>query len=140
MAPLILLLFPLLPVLYFLFKAPRIPTIPNATPNFPVIGNAISFGIDPIKFLLSQRARHGNVFLVNLAIIRIVFFLGTDGTNAIFKGTERSGISFWEAVLFIFGETAKTSKQPQAAIINKPRPDDGWMAGGFGGPYAKGTL
>jgi sterol 14alpha-demethylase len=108
---LILILFPLLPALYFLFKPPRIPKVPNATPHFPVIGNAISFGIDPIKFLLSQRARLGDVFLVDLAIIRIVFFLGPDGTNAILKGTERSGISFWEAVVFIFGESARRGKR-----------------------------
>jgi sterol 14alpha-demethylase len=112
MALLVFILIPLLPVLYFLLRPPCIPTIPNATPNFPIIGNAISFGIDPIKFLISQRARHGDVFLVNLAIIRIVFFLGMDGSNAILRGTERSGISFWAAVLFIFGDSAKRGKHP----------------------------
>lgn len=98
-----LYLLPLIPILFYLLKPHSIPSIPNATPNLPFIGNSIFFGIDPVKFLLAQRARFGDVFLVNLCIIRIVFFLGPAGTNAILKGTERSGISFWEAVRFIFG-------------------------------------
>src|SRR5271169_669772 len=106
-----LLLLPLLlliPVLYYLLKPPSVTSIPTATPHVPLIGNAISFGLDPVKFLIAQRARHGNIFLVNLAVLRIVFVLGPDGTNAIFKATEKSGISFWAAVADIFGpSTAK---------------------------------
>lgn len=56
-----------------------------------------------MKFLITQRARHGDVFYVNLAIIRIVFFLGPEGTNAILKGTEKGGISFWAALKFVIG-------------------------------------
>ena len=103
-----LLLLPLLlliPVLYYLLKPPSVTSIPTATPYIPLIGNAISFGRDPIKFLIAQRARHGDIFLVNLVVIRIAFVLGPDGTNAIFKGTEKSGISFWEAVADVFGPT-----------------------------------
>lgn len=98
-----LILLLLLPLLYYLLKPPSIPGIPNATPMLPLIGNAIHFGMDPVKFLVNQRERHGNVFLVNLAIIRIVFFLGPEGTNAILKGTEKGGISFWDALRFVIG-------------------------------------
>lgn len=95
----------LIPVLYYLLKPPSVTSIPTATPHFPLIGNAISFGLDPIKFLIAQRARHGDIVLVNLAVFRIVFLLGPDGNNTISKGTEKSGISFWAAVVDTFGPT-----------------------------------
>lgn len=104
-----ILLLPLLlliPVLYYLLKPPSVTSIPTATPHIPLIGNAISFGLDPVKFLITQRARHGDIVLVNLAAIRIVFVLGPDGTNAIFKGTEKSGMSFWAAAADVFGPGA----------------------------------
>jgi hypothetical protein len=99
----LLYLLALIPVLFYLLKPIRIPTIPNATLNFPFIGNAISYGKDPVKYLLSQRAQHGDIFLVNLAVFKIVFFLGPECTNAIFRGTDKSGISFWAAMMTIFG-------------------------------------
>lgn len=93
----------LIPLFYWLLKTPSIPSIPTATPHIPLIGNSVSFGIDPVQFLLNQRAKHGDIFLVNLAILRVVFFLGPDGTNAILKGTEKGGISFWAALSFLIG-------------------------------------
>jgi len=93
----------LLVLVVYLLKPPSIPGIPTATPCLPLVGNAIHFGIDPVNFLVRQRARHGDVFLVNLAIIRVVFFLGPEGTNAILKGTEKGGISFWEALRYVIG-------------------------------------
>src|SRR5437762_866106 len=87
----------LIPILYYFLRTPSIPTVPNATPHYPLIGNSVSYGINPIKFLLDQRTRHGNIFLVDLAVIRIVFFLGPEGTNAILKGTDKSGVSFYAA-------------------------------------------
>lgn len=100
-----LLVFLLLPLLYYLLAPSSLPGIPNATPNLPIVGNAIHFGLNPVAFLKTQRARHGDVFLVNLAIIKIVFFLGPEGTNAILKGTEKGGISFWDALKFVIGGT-----------------------------------
>jgi hypothetical protein len=94
----------LIPILYYFLRSPSIPSVPNATPCYPLIGNSVSYGMDPIKFLLDQKARHGNIFLVDLAVIRIVFFLGPDGTNAVLKGTDKSGISFWAAMEFVIGE------------------------------------
>jgi len=90
-------------ILFFSLRNASIPSVPNATPHFPLIGNSISYGIDPIKFLLEQRARHGDIFLVDLVAIRMVIFLGPDGTNAILRGTDNSGISFWSAMEFVIG-------------------------------------
>jgi len=100
----ILALLLLIPIYYYFLRVPSIPSVPNATPCYPLIGNSVSYGIDPIKFLLNQKARHGNIFLADLAVIRIVFFLGPDGTNAILKGTDKSGISFWAAMEFVVGQ------------------------------------
>lgn len=100
---LIVILLLLIPILYYLLKPPCIPSIPTATPHIPVIGNAVSFGLDPVKFLLDQQTRHGDIFLVDLAVIRIVFFLGPEGTNAIVKGTDKSGIGFYAALSFLIG-------------------------------------
>ena len=99
-----LLVFPLL---YWLCRTPSIHSIPTATPHIPLIGNSISFGIDPVKFLINQRAKHGDIFLVNLVIIRIVFFLGPEGTNAVLKGTEKGGVSLWVALSFLMGKAVE---------------------------------
>jgi|SRR5579862_7808554 len=113
MSPFVLLcLLLLLPLLYFLLRPPSIPSIPNATPNLPLIGNALSYGIDPIKFLSSQKARHGDIFLVNLAIIRIVFFLGPEGSNTVFRHTEKSGVSLYSALAFLIGESVAKGHSP----------------------------
>ena len=97
----------LLPLAYWLGKTPSIPAIPTATPHIPIIGNSVSFGLDPVKFLVTQRAKHGDIFFVNLVIIRIVFFLGPEGTNAILKGTEKGGVSLWAALTYIFGSAVE---------------------------------
>lgn len=97
-----LLLVPL--ILYYFIRISSIPSVPNASPHYPLIGNSVSYGMDPVKFLLDQKARHGDIFLVNLAVIHIVFFLGPEGTNAILKGTDKSGISFWSAMEFVIGQ------------------------------------
>jgi sterol 14-demethylase len=95
----------LIPVCYYLLKPSSLDSIPNATPNLPLIGNAISFGLDPIQFLLNQRNLHGDIFLVNLGVFKVIFFLGPEGTNAIFKGTDRGGISFLSAMTYVIGPT-----------------------------------
>jgi len=100
----ILALLLLIPILYYFLRIPSIPSVPNATPHYPLIGNSVSYGMDPIKFILDQKARHGDIFLVDLAVIRIVFFLGPEGTNAVLKGTDKSGISFWAAMEFVIGK------------------------------------
>lgn len=101
----ILILVLIVGVLYYLLKPPSIGNIATATPHFPIVGNAIAYGKDPLKFLAKQRARYGDVFLVNLGILRAVFFLGPQGTTAILKGTERSGLSFYQPLDFFFPGT-----------------------------------
>jgi len=96
-----------LPFLVYYFRKPSVRGISNASPWYPLIGNSAHWGMDPIKFLLEQRAKLGNVFLVDLAVIRVVFFLGPEGTNAILKGTDSSGIGFWAAMDFVIGEAIK---------------------------------
>ena len=103
---LILFLF-LIPIFYYLFKAPSIPSIPNATPHLPLLGNVLAFAKNPVQYLVSQRALHGDIFHVNLGFIRFVYFLGPEGTNAIFRGTERGGISQFDTLTLILGVGAK---------------------------------
>jgi hypothetical protein len=115
----------LIPLLYYLLKPFKIASIPNATPNFPLIGNSISFGMDPIAYLLSQRARHGDIFLVNLAVFKVVFFLGPEGTNAIFKGTDRGGISFLAAMTFLIGPPLEKGTASEIIFIQVLQPPTG---------------
>ena len=91
----------LIPLLFYPLKPSSIPSIPEASPNFPLIGNSISFGLDPIKFLQTQRTRHGDIFFVNLGIFKVIFFLGPEGTNAIYKGTDLGRISFLAAMTYL---------------------------------------
>lgn len=110
----------LIPILHYFLRIPSIPSVPIATPHYTLIGNSISYGMDPIKFLLDQRARHGDIFLVDLALIRIVFFLGPEGTNAILKGTDKSGISFWAAMeFFVGGAIIKGTKGKYQSLMRK---------------------
>jgi hypothetical protein len=109
---LISLVVTILAVLYLNTRPISIPSIPNATPALPFFGNSISFRNDPVRFLQSQRALHGNIFLVDLLALRIVFVLGPEGTNAIFKGTEDSGISMYAAASEFFSETAEYCTGP----------------------------
>ena len=106
-SPWVVALILLLPVLYYLLKPSSIPSIPNATPRLPLLGNAIFFGINPVKFLKDNRARHGDIFLVDLVVIRIIFCLGPEGTNTVLKGTERAGISLWVALEYVIGGAVK---------------------------------
>lgn len=109
-------------LIYYLSKTPSIGSIPPATPHIPLFGNVFSFINDPIKFLLVQRKRHGDIFSVNLGIIHAVFVLGPKGTNEVFRGTERSGLSFWAAMPFVFGSSVskcKTSHENKALIYNR---------------------
>ena len=83
---------------------PKISTVPTASGHLPLIGNSVSYGLDPIGFLKARRAKHGDVFMVNLAIIKIVFFLGPDATNQFYKGTDQQGISFTAVWEYVFGK------------------------------------
>ena len=96
-----------LPIVYYLIKTPSIPSIPNATPHLPILGNALAFIKDPVQYLIDQRALHGDVFLLNLGFVKFVYFLGPEGSNAIFRGTERSGLSQFDTLTLLLGAGAK---------------------------------
>ena len=80
-------------------------SIPNATPALPIVGNAPFFRTDAIQFLKSQRLLHGDNFLVDLGVMRLAFFLGIEGTNAVTRGAEASGISLYNATSLFLGKT-----------------------------------
>ena len=107
--PAILLLIPLI---YWLCQTPKISTVPTASGHLPLIGNSVSYGLDPISFLKSKRAEHGDVFMVDLAILKVVFFLGPEATNQFFQGTERKGFSLWSVVGYMFGPKAQKCNPP----------------------------
>jgi hypothetical protein len=88
---------------YYVVRFPSISGIPNASRWLPVLGNANSFGSDPVKYLLSQRARHGDIIHVNTPFAQVVFFFGRTGTNAILNATENSGISYFAGNVFLSG-------------------------------------
>jgi len=111
MYSLLLFVSVLVPVLYYFIKPDSIESVPSAQPSLPFIGNSISFGRDPVKYLLAQRSRLGDIFLVNLAVFKVVFFLGPEGTNAIFKGTDHGGISFLAAMTFVIGPPLEKGTQ-----------------------------
>jgi hypothetical protein len=91
-------------VLHFLINGPVVHGIPRATPSLPLVGSAPWYRQAPVQFLQAQRQKHGDVVLVNLGVLRVVFFLSPQGTNALLKGTEKSGISLPETVNYLFGE------------------------------------
>jgi len=97
---------------YCFLKHPCIPSLPNATPRIPILGNALWFRRDPVQYLISQRARLGDIFLVDLGVIQVVFFLGLDGVNAVFKGMEKSGISLFAAMGYVFGKSFTNGNPP----------------------------
>ncbi len=43
---------------------------PQATPNYPILGNALQYARNPPAYLVEQRRRHGGVFALNLAGFR----------------------------------------------------------------------
>ena len=114
-----------LAVLYLRSKPVSISSIPNATPTWPILGNSIFFGKDPVKYLQSQRDIHGNVFLVDLFVLRMVFVLGPEANNTVFKGTEKSGMSLYAAAGEFFSETTKYCEHTICLLIDDSFKDTG---------------
>jgi hypothetical protein len=113
LSPLLLVaLLILLPTLYFLLTPPKVGSIPVASGRLPLIGHAIAYGTNPIAFLQRQRAQHGNMFLVDLAIIKPIFLLGPEANNFIFSATEKNGLSFYAIFEYMFGKRAQSCTTP----------------------------
>lgn len=100
-----LLILLLLSISYRFLVKRQINSIPRATPALPLLGNSIAYRSNPINFLISQQVRHGDIFSVDLAVMRIVFFMGAEGVNAVLKGTENSGLSMFSSISHILGGT-----------------------------------
>jgi Cytochrome P450 len=91
-------------VLHYFVNGPSVNGIPHATPSLPLVGSAPWYRRAPVEFLQSQRQKHGDIVLVNLGVLRVVFLLSPEGTNALLKGTEKSGVSLPETVSYLFGD------------------------------------
>ena len=91
-------------LLHYLTKGPTISNVPESTPSLPLLGSGPWYRQDPVAFLVSQRQRHGDIVLVNLGVLRVLFFLSPEGTNALLKGTERTGVSLPATVSYLFGK------------------------------------
>lgn len=50
--------------------------IPWAKTSIPFLGGAVEYGTDPVKFLVEQRRKVGDVVRVNLIVMKITFVLG----------------------------------------------------------------
>lgn len=52
----------------------------------PYIGNAVSYGVDPVAFFSKYRAKYGDVFTFTLFGRKITCYLGIDGNDFILNG------------------------------------------------------
>src|SRR5436190_1798615 len=101
-----LLLSVLVAALSYLYRRHRSrPDMPQATPKHPLWGNAPYFRRDPIKYLLDQRARHGDHFLVDLTVFRVAFFVSPEAVNAVMGAKEMSGTSLYKATNYFFSDS-----------------------------------
>jgi hypothetical protein len=60
---------------------------PVASTSIPIIGPAIAFGVKGLEFLKEQHKIHGNVFLVDLIVLRFHFILGADAIKKFYKAS-----------------------------------------------------
>ena len=80
-------------VVYFFFfrnrKSISLPAgkrLPPVVPHIiPFVGHAVSFGRDPLKFLLTSRATHGDVFTFRMIGMDFTYLLGSDACSLFFN-------------------------------------------------------
>ena len=53
---------------------------------FPVVGSAVTYGMDPYKFFFECRKKYGDVFTFKLLGRNVTVALGTKGSNLVFNG------------------------------------------------------
>ncbi|KAI8928207.1 cytochrome P450 [Entophlyctis helioformis] len=58
------------------------PMVPH---TIPFLGNAIAYGIDPVKFLQENQAKYGDCFTFLMMGRKMTFCLGTDGNHFVFN-------------------------------------------------------
>lgn len=81
------------------------------SPNIPYAGEgslmsrlkaAGEYGKDPGEFLRKTRKQLGDVFCVDLLILKIVFFLGSEGNKTVLRAAEDQ-LSFMEQIKWSLG-------------------------------------
>ncbi|PWN51857.1 cytochrome P450 [Violaceomyces palustris] len=66
---------------------PKDPSLPPVVFHYvPIIGSAVSYGMDPYRFFFENRQRYGDVFTFVLLGRKITVALGAKGSNLIFNG------------------------------------------------------
>lgn len=61
--------------------------IPWAKSTIPILGNALEYGSDPLRFLLKQKQTVGEVFRVNLLLMKVTFVIGPRVRKNIFSSS-----------------------------------------------------
>ncbi|PAV18547.1 cytochrome P450 [Pyrrhoderma noxium] len=91
---------------YFRFSSRISPTIPYAGEGSLVsrLKVPVEYGKDPVQFLINARKKLGDVFCVDLFVVKIVFYLGVEGNKMILKAPEQS-ISFVDQIKWALGPT-----------------------------------
>ncbi len=52
--------------------------VPWAKTSIPFLGGVMAYGEDPVSFLVEQRKKVGDVFRVNLLVIKMTFVIGSN--------------------------------------------------------------
>ncbi|CDH60545.1 cytochrome p450 [Lichtheimia corymbifera JMRC:FSU:9682] len=85
-------------------KDPRQP--PNVFSWIPFMGNAVTFGINPIKFLRDCQAKYGDVFTFYMVGKRVTVCLGADGNQFVFNAKQNlssAAEAYNDMTKYVFG-------------------------------------
>jgi len=61
----------------------------------PMLGSAIAFGANPLKFVCSNRDTHGDIFVTQLSGLRMVWIADPRSWPAVFRGVARELPRTW---------------------------------------------
>lgn len=89
-------LLSLLVVRFLLFREMFFRSLPYpvASTGIPIVGTAIAFGMRGLEFLREQHEKLGNVFLVDLLVLRFHFVLGADAIKKFYKAPNEVSFVF----------------------------------------------
>lgn len=98
------------------FTTPIAPGIPYAGGNsFSArLQVPVEYGKDPVEFLRKTRKQLGDVFCVDLLIVKFVFFLGAQYNRTILRAPENE-LSFWDQVRWAMGPRADAGQWAKCA-------------------------
>lgn len=69
----------------------------------------VEYSQDPIEFLRKTRRKLGDVFCVDLFLVKFVFFLGPKNNRMIFRAHEEE-LSFWDIIEWTLGPRLSESE------------------------------